>query len=75
MKRLGAGADTVVDVRTGCDRVLVDDFVFSVNYEQNLLLARRRNGSTTTTHSKTYIRSFICTILLSPPHTYEEYGA
>lgn len=44
MKRLGAGADTVVDVRTGCNRVLVDDFVFSVNYEQHLLLATRRNG-------------------------------
>lgn len=54
MERLQAGADTFVKVRTGQDRALAGDFLSSVNYEQNLLLATRVEDmdTITTTNSR-----------------------
>lgn len=51
---MGASADAFVDVGTGQDRVLVDDFIFSVNYEQNILLETgfEEMGTATTANSR-----------------------
>lgn len=48
-------AHLFVDAGTGQDRVLVDDFIFSVNYEQNTLLETgvKEMGTTTTANSRT----------------------